>query len=57
MGVLSAGMHLVAVDTPFTHQSLLDFDQLTEESIVEVYEKLPAVVAGIVESNREKNAG
>jgi beta-phosphoglucomutase len=50
---LSAGMHVVAVATPFTQQSLLDFDLLPAEFIVEDYNQVSSVVAGIVDGLRD----
>jgi HAD superfamily hydrolase (TIGR01549 family) len=49
---LSAGMHVVAVATPFTGQSLHEFDLLPTEYIVDDYNRVSSVVAEIVASHR-----
>ena len=50
---LSAGMHVVAVSTPFTGQALRDFDQLPAEYIVDDYDQVSSVVAKILDGHRD----
>ena len=45
---LAAGMHVVAVATPFTAQTLADSGLLPEEFIVDDPQRVSAVAAGIV---------
>lgn len=50
---LSAGMHVVAVSTPFTGQALRDFDQLPAEYIVDDYDQVSSVVGKILDGHRD----
>lgn len=50
---LSAGMHVVAVATPFTGQGLRDLDRLPADYIVDDYNRVSAVVAEIVNGHRD----
>ncbi len=53
---LAAGMHVVAVATPFTAQALADSDLLPGEFIVDDPQRVSAIAAGIVDKYRNATA-
>lgn len=50
---LDAGMHVIAVSTPFTRDRLHRSNLLLESRIIDEHEQLPSVVRGVVDTLRE----